>query len=72
MNDSVRAFISLPVAAEVIRKIARCQNAMARATGDAVRWTPEEQIHLTLQFLGNVDSAELREIQERLAPLPKT
>ena len=66
MNDSVRAFISLPVPAEIVRNIVRCQQQLARETGDTVRWTPEDQIHLTLQFLGNIPRAELLQIQERI------
>jgi 2'-5' RNA ligase len=71
MNDSVRAFISLPVAPEVVRSIVRCHKELAEKTGDRVRWTPEEQIHLTLQFLGNISHADLEEIQVRLAGVMK-
>ena len=69
MNDSVRAFISVPVAEDVIRNIMRCQKELARTTGEAVRWAPEEQIHLTLQFLGNISPAEIERLQTRLAAI---
>ena len=69
MNDSLRAFISLPVAAHVVEKIVACQQALAEQVGDAVRWTPAEQIHLTLQFLGNISATESEEIARCLAPL---
>ena len=71
MNDSVRAFISLAVPAEVIGKILRCQKELARTTGEAIRWTSGEQIHLTLQFLGNIPPAEVEQLQTRLAPLAR-
>ena len=71
MNDSVRAFISLPVAPDVIKRIIRWQDQLAREAGEAVRWTPEEQIHLTLQFLGNISLAELEQIQGRMAGVMK-
>lgn len=71
MNDSVRAFISLPVAEQVIGKIMHCQKELARTSGEAVRWAPEEQIHLTLQFLGNISPAEVEQLQARLALLPR-
>ena len=67
MSDSIRAFISLPVAPDVIKCIVRCQKELAREAGEVVRWTEEEQIHLTLQFLGNISLTELDEIQTRLA-----
>jgi len=69
MNDSVRAFISVPVAEDVIRNIMRCQKELARTTGEAVRWAPQEQIHLTLQFLGNISPAEIERLQTRLAAI---
>ena len=71
MDDSVRAFIALAVPTEVVRKIVRCQRELARTTGEAVRWTPEEQVHLTLQFLGNISAAEVGRLQNRLAPLAR-
>ena len=66
MNDSLRAFISLPVSSEVLGKIVACQQELAAEAGEAVRWTPEEQIHLTLQFLGTVALAEVEQIKTRL------
>ncbi|HKQ39448.1 MAG TPA: RNA 2',3'-cyclic phosphodiesterase [Verrucomicrobiae bacterium] len=71
MNDSVRAFISVPVAAKVVLNIVDCQKELARGAGETVRWTPEEQIHLTLQFLGNIAAAEVQQLQTRLAPLAR-
>lgn len=69
MTDSLRAFISLPVAPAVVREIVRCQQDLARQTGDRVRWVPEEQVHLTLQFLGNIASVEADQLATRLAGL---
>ena len=69
--NSIRAFIALPVAPDVIQKIVRCQEELAQQTGDRVRWTPEDQIHLTLQFLGNISLEELEQIQARLAGVIK-
>jgi RNA 2',3'-cyclic 3'-phosphodiesterase len=72
VNDSLRAFISLPVAPEVVRNIVACQQELAAKTGDRVRWTPEEQMHLTLQFLGNISLAEVERIQGALAGVART
>src|SRR2546423_12566055 len=69
--NSIRAFIALPVAPDVIQKIVRCQEELAQQTADRVRWTPEEQIHLTLQFLGNISTADVEQIQPRLAGIMK-
>jgi RNA 2',3'-cyclic 3'-phosphodiesterase len=70
MKDSLRAFISLPVAPEVVENIVACQQELAKKAGEAVRWTPQDQIHLTLQFLGNIAAGEVEELKPRLAPLP--
>lgn len=59
------------MAPQVIRNILRCQQELARTAGETVRWTPEEQIHLTLQFLGRISPADVAQIQARLAPLPR-
>jgi 2'-5' RNA ligase len=72
MNDSVRAFISLPIAPEVVQNIMACQRELAQTAEERVRWTPEEQVHLTLQFLGNISPAEVERIQGALAGLART
>src|SRR2546422_8948330 len=69
--NSIRAFIALPVPADVIGNIVRCQEEMAAQAGDRVRWTPEEQIHLTLQFLANISTPDVEQIQARLAGIMK-
>ena len=71
MEDSLRAFISLPVAPEVVGRIVSCQEELANETRDAVRWTPRDQIHLTLQFLGNISPDESERIQSGLPGLMK-
>ena len=65
--ESYRLFVSLPVPANVRKAI----NEFARALdmqipAEAVRWTPTEQIHLTLKFLGKVDSTAVPEVEEAL------
>jgi len=62
----MRAFVALipPPAA-----VAELHDAIAplRAAQPDLRWTPPEQWHLTLAFLGDVDEAVLPELTERLA-----
>jgi len=69
--NSIRAFIALPVAPNVVRNILRCQDELASQAGHCVRWTPEEQIHLSLQFLGNISQADMQKIQARLQDVMK-
>lgn len=57
--------------AEVVRRIVICQRELADEAGDAVRWTPEDQIHLTLKFLGHVTVAEIEALKGGLVEIPQ-
>lgn len=51
----VRAFIAIPLPEAIRLRIASLQREWQSAVpGGAIRWTPVEQIHLTLRFLGDV------------------
>jgi 2'-5' RNA ligase len=53
--DHYRLFIALAVPEDVKDRVERAQQQMRRALRDGgVKWTPREQFHLTLSFLGNV------------------
>lgn len=39
----------------------------ARFPAARIRWQPDENVHLTLAFLGNVDEAQVEECAQRLA-----
>ncbi|MHB8898016.1 MAG: RNA 2',3'-cyclic phosphodiesterase [Thermoguttaceae bacterium] len=61
MKQSVRTFIAVEVseavraaAAKVIRQLARCDAS--------IRWVEPENMHLTLKFLGEVETIELPDI----------
>lgn len=72
----VRAFIAINLPAEVKEVLRAVQSDLREAIhGNAIRWTPPEQVHLTLRFLGNVaaDSVPglesgLRQACEGIAP----
>ena len=51
----MRAFIALTLPDAAREALARHQAALRAAGGDAVRWTPVEQLHLTIRFLGDTD-----------------
>ncbi|MCX8092415.1 MAG: RNA 2',3'-cyclic phosphodiesterase [Verrucomicrobiae bacterium] len=64
----VRLFVALPLPEAVCGEIARAQAELRRALVDStVSWARVEQLHLTLRFLGWVESARLPELNERLA-----
>ena len=56
----LRLFIALPLPPSARAMLDTYQQSLREAVGDAVRWSPPEQWHLTLRFLGDVD--------ERLVP----
>lgn len=67
----IRAFLALELPAEVLRRLADVAGELD-ALGLAGRRTRLEAIHLTLQFLGNIELALIEEIRPRLNPLAES
>jgi 2'-5' RNA ligase len=70
-----RLFVALPVPESVRGAIAAGQDELRQKLAPgSVRWTPAEQLHLTLRFLGDVDvgrAADLtKNLQAACAPWP--
>lgn len=59
----LRAFVAIHLTPEMVAALQQAQTEL-RATpgGLAGRWVPPENMHLTLKFLGDVDSERLPEI----------
>jgi 2'-5' RNA ligase len=67
VSDHFRLFIAIGLPGEVRERIAALQREwQTHLRGNPVRWTPVEQIHLTLRFLGNVPSAAVPELEVAL------
>jgi len=65
MNQRVRAFIAVDVSQEAKAALASIISRLKRETeGDRIRWGRAESIHLTLKFLGNVESALVQPVLE--------
>lgn len=63
----IRAFIALNLPPEVKAGLARFQDGLKGSwRSDWVRWTPPEQIHLTLRFLGNISADSVPELEAAL------
>ena len=63
----LRLFVALRVPGAVQREIGKAQTELRRAlTPGAASWTREEQFHLTLRFLGDVDASRVGELTEAL------
>ena len=59
--QTIRSFIAIPLESEVSRGATKLIQRL-RHDGDAIRWVPTDNLHLTLKFLGEVDNVEIPEI----------
>ncbi|MCI0519948.1 MAG: RNA 2',3'-cyclic phosphodiesterase [Chloroflexi bacterium] len=68
VSSAVRAFIAIEIPASIQVKLHEVsRNLKGRISGGAVRWTPVENIHLTLKFLGDVSPASMEMVKKLLA-----
>lgn len=66
-SDQLRLFIAVSVPEEVKTEIERAQDEIRRVVNSrAIRWTHRGQFHLTLKFLGDVDSSRLEALTSAL------
>ena len=64
---SIRAFVAVSLGKAVREQIALKQAQLAQTWAlPHVRWIPAEQMHLTLRFLGNVETAQLPTLEAAL------
>ena len=61
--STLRVFVGVPVGAAVAERISAVRNEFG---GEAVRWAPAENLHLTLKFLGDVEEAQVVAIRSAL------
>jgi 2'-5' RNA ligase len=61
----VRAFVAIHVPPTVREGLRRMQKELSMPN-EAVRWTPFDQLHLTLEFLGKVEANEIESLGEAL------
>jgi 2'-5' RNA ligase len=61
----LRCFIAVRIPAPVRKAIAEVMDTLKKSGAD-VKWVPEENIHITLKFLGSTDEAIIGEIKESL------
>ena len=63
---TVRTFICIELPAHILERIAELQSQL-KPLADGVSWTKPEGIHLTLKFLGDVESGRIGAIAEAVA-----
>jgi 2'-5' RNA ligase len=65
--DRLRLFVAIPVPGAIKEKLGAIQRELRKRLAKAsVRWTPPEQIHLTLRFFGAVTLEHLPQLQTAL------
>lgn len=70
LPDTIRAFIALPVPEVVRTACTRLQRRLESACPpQSVRWSPSDQMHLTLRFLGNIPSQAVESLNTALAAI---
>jgi len=67
VSTKLRLFLAIQIPQAIKREVERTQAELRRSLPQqTVRWTRPEQFHLTLKFLGNVDSAQTPALTEVL------
>ncbi len=55
--EKIRSFIAVELPAEIKLALARMQAQLKRGGGERIKWVDPDIMHLTLKFLGNIDTA---------------
>lgn len=63
--DTIRSFVALPLPAELRQKMARLQSEIRDAGAD-VKWDTPDKFHITLKFLGDIESQGIPKLAETL------
>jgi 2'-5' RNA ligase len=71
MPSKIRSFIAIHLPEELIARISGFQDRLKRMKGD-IRWVHPEAMHLTLKFLGDVDSGQMESIFANMAEAGKS
>jgi 2'-5' RNA ligase len=63
----LRLFVACPISEDMKQGLASLQDGLRRQGAARLRWVPPEGIHITLKFLGAVESQRVAAIGEALA-----
>ena len=64
--EEIRAFIAIELPDEVIQELGRLESRLKLRQPDGVKWVDPTAIHLTLNFLGDIDPGRISEITEAM------
>jgi 2'-5' RNA ligase len=60
--EQIRSFIAIELPDEVRSALAELQTSLQKEQQPAVKWVDPYGIHLTLKFLGNIDTSKISEV----------
>lgn len=61
--QTIRSFIAIPIAAPIRKAAAQLVDRL-KTPDDRMKWVPNENLHLTLKFLGDVENVEIPRVCE--------
>jgi 2'-5' RNA ligase len=65
--EKIRTFIAIELPQDVKAILSRLQTALGEDKDTSVKWVNPQSIHLTLKFLGNVDTEAIPQITNAMA-----
>ena len=66
MSSLIRAFIALPLPAQICQQAMELQTQLKQKNSVRVSWAKSEKMHITLKFLGEISQNRLKRIQHVL------
>lgn len=64
--DTIRAFIAVEIDDQTKQKISSLILNLKKSNAD-LKWITEDQIHITLKFLGNIDKNSIQKISDEMS-----
>jgi 2'-5' RNA ligase len=69
-TETIRAFVAVDLDAKSLRRVVRVADRLRMASGaPSATWTPHENLHVTLKFMGGLPSTAVAPLGKALAPL---
>lgn len=66
MDEKIRAFVAISVPAEAKQELVRVGSTLRPYASQGVRWVQPDSIHLTLKFLGEIETSLVPSVLEAM------
>ncbi|TWU58914.1 2',5' RNA ligase family [Rubripirellula tenax] len=61
--QTTRSFIAIPLSREITKAAVRLIDRL-KVSGDGIKWVPTDNLHLTLKFLGDIETNDIPKISD--------